>query len=187
MSRPANTSPGKMFARTNPGHHHRSCEPVRHDIDHGLGVFVRDHRCQRPRAHCVARGETGVYPAVGAVIEVPVSVTLVRTRAVGRDLHHSGHDTGVNQRFERDQASLPEALVMRAGADEIESRADRNQRVGGPGARRPGGNRDLRTRVGEFAAVKWSVATAAAVAPPKMTHHLISLLAVWKGLVQIAF
>jgi hypothetical protein len=41
--------------------------------------------------------------------------------------------------------------------------------------------------LGSSFTVRLSVAIKAAVAPPKTTRSLISLLAVWKGLVQMSF
>src|ERR1035437_8788111 len=73
-----------------------------------------------------------------------------RARAGGRQLDCFHNKGAVDQSFECQQAGFAQPLLVRAGSDEIEPGADRDQGVCGAGARRPLADRHLTRRVGKL-------------------------------------
>src|SRR5579871_5384932 len=72
--------------------------------------------------------EARVQP-VGRVEELPFTRTLRWALPVRNEFESIFYHRGINERLEGQQSGLPEPLVLRLGANEVEPGADRNQRV----------------------------------------------------------
>src|ERR1022692_2125821 len=149
--RPRHDIAGKVLPCAHPSHHHGRSEAIgQNRNDPRMRILVGDHRGQCPRIDGVSRRKPGVQPAVGAVPKVALTVAFERSRAVGRqfeDFHNKG---AVDQSFECQQAGFAQPFLVRAGSDEIDPGADRDQGVRGAGERRPLADRHLTRRVGKL-------------------------------------
>src|ERR1035437_5246074 len=149
--RPRHDIAGKVLPRAHSSHHHGGSEGIgQNRNDPRVRILVRDHRGQGPRIDGVSRRKPGVPPAVGAVPKVAFTVAFERPRAVGRQFDCFHNKGAVDQSFECQQAGFAQPYLVRAGSDEIEPGADRDQGVRGAGERRPLADRHLTRRVGKL-------------------------------------
>src|ERR1035437_1414744 len=149
--RPRHDIAGKVLPRAHASHHHGGSEGIgQNRNDPRVRILVGDHRGQGPRIDGASRRKPGVPPAVGAVPKVAFTVAFERPRAVGRQFDCFHNKGASDQSFECQQAGFAQPFLVRAGSDEIEPGADRDQGVRGAGERRPLADRNLTRRVGKL-------------------------------------
>src|ERR1035437_7539909 len=149
--RPRHDIAGKVLPRAHSSHHHGGSEGIgQNRNDPRVRIRGGDRRGQAPTIDGVSRRKPGVPPAVGAVPKVAFTVAFERPRAVGRQFDCFHNKGAVDQSFECQQAGFAQPYLVRAGSDEIEPGADRDQGVRGAGERRPLADRNLTRRVGKL-------------------------------------
>src|ERR1035437_4636098 len=105
------------------------------------------------RAHALMAcpdGNPEFHRPLGLSQKWPLPSLSTRPRAVGRQFDCFHNKGAVDQSFECQQAGFAQPYLVRAGSDEIEPGADRDQGVRGAGERRPLADRHLTRRVGKL-------------------------------------